>query len=487
MTPIPGPIILLALPLLAAVATYVVRRWALLASLVAALTTAILAFLCFRLPLTQSAFVLGQEVAFGRPVVIAGRELILASTGQVWLGFVFGLATVLFLFAWRSPQGRGFYSMSLIILGLYSLMTLLQSFALSAIVLGISAAMAVFLLQSEARPSVRGAERYLQVVVLAIPLLLAAAWLNEQGSPSSLQAMLPAAIGFGLLMAIFPFGTWMPALSAEAPPLATALVFSAGQAMALYLLLSFVDSAPWLLSHTNTAHVVLVSGLIMAFAGGLVGAVQRDWSRVLGYAALSDLGLVLLGLISGGSQDRVLALLHLVNRSVAITLMAMSLSVLRQHAEDDRFDRLRGVAQRLPIATLGLLVGGLSLAGFPFTLGFASRWAIVRSALNRVEPLATVGEGQGFLGFLSTVDEPWLWIAAALALVISSAGVVVGLLRGLSAMLGDGSEERTLKQPTIASWMILALIVFTLAAGLVPQLFLEPVSAAAGVSTLFLP
>lgn len=486
MTPIPGPIILLALPLIAAVVAYVVRRWALLAGLVAALTTAILAFLCFRLPLTQSAFVLGQEVAFGRPVVIAGRELILAPTGQVWLGFVFVLATVLFLFSWRSPQGRGFPAMGLVLLGLYTLIALLQTFALAAIVLGISAAVAVFLLQSEARPSVRGAERYLQVVVLAIPLLMAAAWLNEQTPLNPTQVLLPAAIGFGLLMALFPFGAWMPALSAEAPPLATALVFAAGQAMAFYLMLAFFDSAPWVLSNTSTAHVILVSGLIMAFAGGLMAAVQQDWSRLLGYAALSDLGLALLGLIVGGSQGRVLALLHLINRAAAVTLMAMSLSVLRQWTGGDRFSGLRGVAHRLPIATLGLVVGGLSLAGFPFTLGFATHWAIARSALNSVEPLAA-GGNESVLSFLSMVDQPWLWIAALVALLASSAGIVLGLLRGLSAMLGQEPQPGAGRQPSIASLMILALILFVLAAALVPQLFLEPVSVAAGASTLFSP
>jgi hypothetical protein len=77
VTPIPGPMILLALPLVAAAATYALRRWASLAALVAVGTTGALSFLCLRLPLDRSAFVLGQEVAFGRPVVIVGNTLAL--------------------------------------------------------------------------------------------------------------------------------------------------------------------------------------------------------------------------------------------------------------------------------------------------------------------------------------------------------------------------------------------------------------------------
>ena len=53
MNPIPGPILLLALPLGVAVITYLVRRWTVLAALLAAATTAVLAFLCLRLPLDR--------------------------------------------------------------------------------------------------------------------------------------------------------------------------------------------------------------------------------------------------------------------------------------------------------------------------------------------------------------------------------------------------------------------------------------------------
>ena len=85
MTAIPGPFIVLFLPLLAALLVFFVRRWTMLAAILSAAATAILAILCLRLPLDRSAFVLGQEVAFGRPVVILGRGLQLEPASQAWL------------------------------------------------------------------------------------------------------------------------------------------------------------------------------------------------------------------------------------------------------------------------------------------------------------------------------------------------------------------------------------------------------------------
>ena len=179
MNPLPGPILLFVLPLLAAGVTYFFRRWAFLAALVATVTSGVLAFLCLRLPLDRSAFVLGQEVGFGRPVVVIGQTLQLHSAGQLWLAFTFGLAVILYMIAWRISQGRSFFPFSLVIMALYVLVILLEGFALQVLVYAVSVTLAVFIVQGGQLTSVRGAQRYLVVSLLAVPLLLAAAWLMD--------------------------------------------------------------------------------------------------------------------------------------------------------------------------------------------------------------------------------------------------------------------------------------------------------------------
>jgi len=51
VTPIPGPFIVLILPLLAALLVFLLRRWALPAALLSATVSGALATLCLRLPL----------------------------------------------------------------------------------------------------------------------------------------------------------------------------------------------------------------------------------------------------------------------------------------------------------------------------------------------------------------------------------------------------------------------------------------------------
>jgi len=466
VNPIPGPILLLALPLAVAVITYLVRRWIVLAALLASATTALLAFLCLRLPLDRSAFVLGQEVAFGRPVVILGQTLQLEPAGQFWLAFIFLLATLLFLSAWPISPGRSFLPFGLAILALYALVILLQVFALAVLIFGVSATLTVFILQAGQLGSIRGAQRYLLVSLLAVPLLLAAAWMVEptlagaQNAETARRVLLPIALGFGLLLAAFPFGTWMPAVAADAPPVVTAFVFTAGQAVALFLAMSFLGHNPWILADSVTVTMLRLSGLVMCISGGIMAAVQRDFGRLFGYAALSDLGVLLLALGIGGSQAVTLTLLHVVARSVPIALMAVALAIVRHRATTDRFEDLRGVARRLPLATAGLMLGGLALAGFPLTAGFPAHWAVYRTLAGEQE----------------------LW---TLLLVASSAGIAIGLLRGLNAMLGANTRKEMARQPVMASLLVLALLALTIALGLYPQLLLDPVHSAAQAISLF--
>jgi formate hydrogenlyase subunit 3/multisubunit Na+/H+ antiporter MnhD subunit len=457
---------LLALPLSAAVITYLMRRWSVLAALVAAATTATLAFLCLRLPLDGPGFVLEQEVAFGRPVVILSQNLQLEPAGQQWLAFIFLLSTFLFLSAWPISQGRSFFPFGLVILTLYALVILLPTFSLAMLIFGVSATLTVFILQAGQLGSIRGAQRYLLVSLLAVPLLLAAAWMVEPSLAGSMnaetarRAVVPVALGFGLLLAAFPFGTWMPAVAAEAPPIVTAFVFTAGQAMALFLALSFLGENPWLLADPVTATMLQLSGLVMCVSGGVMAGVQRDFGRWFGYAALSDLGVLLLALGRAGSQAVILALLHMVARSIPIALMALALAIVRHRATTDRFQGLQGMARKLPLATAGLMLGGLALAGFPLTSGFPAHWAVYRSLAS----------------------EQWPW---TLLLLVSSAGIIVGLLRGLNAMLGADARREVAGQPIVASLLLLLLVALTIALGLYPQVLLEPVQNTAQAFSLF--
>ncbi len=456
---IAGPLFLIVLPLALAPVVYLLRRWRLLAASLALATALIMASLCLGLSLDQSVSVLGWEVALGEPMMVLGREFALELAGSLTLGFICLIAAIVFLFAWRISQGSLFLPLGLIILSLLSAAVMIRHFLFAVLFLWIASLVAVFIIQGDRQGPGRGALRYLVMVSLAVLPLLITPWLIDLQAvnPDNLALLRYAAfllaIGFAILLAVVPFHGWVSAVAADAPPVAAAFVFTVTNAVVLLLLLNLLQSYPWLSENPQVFDLLRLGGLLMAAVGGLLAFAQRDFGRLLGYAVLSDMGCTLVALSVASPAGLTAALLQVTHRSVGLMLTAMGLAVVRHRAGSDSFANLAGAARRLPLATVSLVLGGLSLAGMPLTAGFPSRWAIYR-----------------------LLSAPNL----ALAMLLSAAGVAFGYLRGLSTLLSPSTEPKVKREPFIASLIILGMIVLCLWLGLRPQWLLSPIQRVVG-------
>ena len=123
-------------------------------------------------------------------------------------------------------------------------------------------------------------------------------------------------------------------------------------------------------------------------------------------------------------------------------------------------------------------MGVLSLAGFPLTAGFPTHWAISRHIWNWAWPASELAR-ETSLGTDAIQIEQWMWILALIAVVISSAGIVIGALRGLRAMLGAKSRPEMARDPIVASLMVAATAALVIVLGVYPHLFIDPVQRAA--------
>lgn len=479
-----GPLFLIVLPLTLAPVVYLLRRWALLAASLASATALVMASLCWRLPLDRPlsvpgpTSVLGWKVALGEPMMVLGREFALELAGCSTLGFIYLMAAVAFLFAWRISQGRLFFPLGLIILSLVGAAVMIRHFLFAVLFLWIASIVAVFIIQGDRQGPRRGALQYLVMVSLAIPPLLITPWLidlqavNLDNLALLRYATVLLAIGFAILLAVVPFHGWVSAVAVDAPPMVAAFVFTVANAVVLLLMLNLLQSYPWLSEDPQVFRLLRLGGLLMATVGGLLAFAQRDFSRLLGYAVLSDMGCTLVALGTASPSALAAALLQVTHRSVGLMLTAMGLAVVRHRTGSDSFvdpstgsgHRLGGVARHLPLSTAGLVLGGLSLAGMPLTAGFPSRWAIYRLLSGYHSPAP---------GLSQVLLKPGAGLA--LAMLLSGAGVAFGYLRGLSTLLGPSTEPKVKREPFIASLMILGMIVLCIGLGLCPQWLLPPI------------
>jgi formate hydrogenlyase subunit 3/multisubunit Na+/H+ antiporter MnhD subunit len=443
-----GSLILIAAPLIAGVAAFLLRRFLALSAVLAASVPLALAVLALQFPLDE-------------PQDLLGRVVVLSSGDRLGIAFLFVVSSAIFVGVWRSSPAWSYYPIALVILGVLAAVLIIRpplneiypSFVYSALFMAIASALSVFPLQG-GRPGVaRGTLRFITLMPLALPALLLADWALGQltqspDSPDLAQGTIfLAALGFTFLLAVFPFHSWVPSVSREAPPLSTAFVLNVLLGAALILLLDVLNENRVIAGDPRTLELLRGAGLLMAGLGALLAWTQTDFGRLLGYAAIADMGAILfaIGLASGAGLAA--AFILMIVRALGMGLLSMGMTLVRERLGDDSFVGLRSLVWRMPWASLAIVAGGLSLAGLPPLAGFAGRWGLLQET-GRVDP------------------------GAAALLLASTVSVAIGVLRGLREMLHPLEEavdpqQRERRSETV---LIIGALALCLLIGLFPGL-----------------
>jgi formate hydrogenlyase subunit 3/multisubunit Na+/H+ antiporter MnhD subunit len=227
-----------------------------------------------------------------------------------------------------------------------------------------------------------------------MPFILLAGWAlgGVTTHPSDPAVILRVAVfmvlGFALLMAIFPFHTWIPMLAEEVHPYSAAFVFFILPTIVAMFGLEFLDRYSWLKSSTTVFLVLRFLGILMAAYGGIWAAFQHHLGRILGYTVIYETGLSLLAIsLSGDPQDGQMLMgiffALLAPRAVALALWAEALSVFQTRFPDLNFKSLGGAARQMPVASAGILLAQFSTAGLPLLAGFPVQVALWSSLASR--------------------------------------------------------------------------------------------------------
>ncbi len=448
-----SPLPLIALPLIAALLTTLLRRFNTISALVAVLFPAAAAILAIIYPLDN-------------PLPLLGRGLYLTPPDRYALIYLFFCASATFLGVWRTSGRWTYYPVALAALA--SLAAALGArpivveviggrpfdpFNYAVLLFAIGAVLTIFPLQGGQPGVTIGTLRYLTFTIIAVPIFLAAAWVLDQYSQSpdavNLAQTATALLLFGLALwlAVLPFHSWLPGVSSESPPLSSAFVLGIVNVAAFFLMLDLVSGIHLLSENAVVFDVLRLAGLATALVGGALAFAQRDFGRIMGYAVLADIGVALVAFGTRTTAGLTAALFVVFLRTFGLGLMSMGLALARTEAKDDTFLSMTSLAWRRPWAAVALVIGAFSLAGVPPLAGFAGRWGALQQAAG-----SDVG--------------------ASLALVLSSIGVVAGVLRGLQYVLrpiGDPHIQPVRESPLTITLIVGALLL-CLIFGLFPDL-----------------
>jgi NADH-quinone oxidoreductase subunit L len=172
----------------------------------------------------------------------------------------------------------------------------------------------------------------------------------------------------------FLLHTWLPD-AMEGPTPVSALIHAATMVTAGVFMVArlspLFELAPIALDF------VAIIGATTAFFAATVGLVQTDIKRVIAYSTCSQLGYMF---AAEGVGDYGGGIFHLFTHASfkALLFLGAGAVIHALHGEQD-MRRMGGLRKVLPFTFVIMLIGTLSITGFPFTSGFVSKDAIIEA------------------------------------------------------------------------------------------------------------
>ncbi|TDY19908.1 NADH dehydrogenase subunit N [Paraburkholderia sp. BL6665CI2N2] len=196
--------------------------------------------------------------------------------------------------------------------------------------------------------------------------------------------------GVAFKMGVVPFHMWVPDVYQGAPTAMTLFVGGGPKVAAFAWGLRFLVMGLLPLAVGWQEMLVILAALSM-IVGNITGIVQRNVKRMLAYSTISNMGFVLLGLLSGvvdgnaGSAASAYGSAMFYSIIYLVTTLG-SFGVLmllaRRNFEADTLDDFKGLNQRSPVSAFVMMVMMFSLAGIPPTVGFYAKLAVLEATMN---------------------------------------------------------------------------------------------------------
>lgn len=170
----------------------------------------------------------------------------------------------------------------------------------------------------------------------------------------------------------FPLHTWLPD-AMEGPTPVSALLHSATMVAAGVFLVARLH--PLFLDAPSTLTFILIIATFTALLASTMAMVATDMKRILAFSSVSQLAFMLIGL---GAGSVFAGFFHLTTHAFFKALLFLCAGAYIHHlGTNDVIAMGRAGARRMVVTTLGLIVGGASLAGIPMLSGFFSKEQIV--------------------------------------------------------------------------------------------------------------
>jgi len=213
-----------------------------------------------------------------------------------------------------------------------------------------------------------------QDLAFSLPVLLATP------VPDSLQALvfLLLLLGFAVKAPLVPFHTWLPTVAMEGPTQLTALL--TGLKLGAFGIIRFVmPLAPS--AAVQYSWVLGILGAITLVYSALIALQQTNLRRLLAYASVSHVGLVIVGVASLTLQGIQGAIFQLLNFTMVAGSLMLVAGFIQHRLGSTEAIHLGGLAKVMPRLACFYFLFALASIGLPGTSGFPAELLLIVSTM----------------------------------------------------------------------------------------------------------
>ncbi|PKO85830.1 MAG: NADH-quinone oxidoreductase subunit NuoN [Betaproteobacteria bacterium HGW-Betaproteobacteria-12] len=195
--------------------------------------------------------------------------------------------------------------------------------------------------------------------------------------------------GLAFKLGVVPFHMWIPDVYHGAPTSVTLLISTAPKLAAFAIVMRLLVNGLITMAADWQNMLIILAVLSMAI-GNLAAIAQSNLKRMLAYSAISHMGFMLLGIVTGVVSGDARYALNAYSSAMfyVISYVLMSLGTFgmillmaRAGFEADNIDDFKGLNKRSPWFASIMMMLMFSMAGVPFFIGFFAKFSVLQAVI----------------------------------------------------------------------------------------------------------
>ena len=196
--------------------------------------------------------------------------------------------------------------------------------------------------------------------------------------------------GLGFKLGVVPFHMWVPDVYQGAPTSVTLMIGGAPKLAAFAITFRLLVEGMGSLA-IDWQQMLAVLSIGSLLVGNLAAIAQTNLKRMLAYSTISQMGFVLIGLLSGVVNGNTLsaatayssAMFYVITYVLTtLATFGVILILARDGFESDEITDLAGLNQRSPAYAAIMAICMFSLAGVPPMVGFYAKLSVLQSLVS---------------------------------------------------------------------------------------------------------